>query len=73
LESWLRVSRTGNLGKIGKSHCRLTELERELANVKGELALTKMERDIMNYPAASCGVSKNTRNEASFGELTLRD
>ena len=48
-------------------------LKRELANVKGELALTKMERDIMNYPAASCGVSKNTRNEASFGELTLRD
>lgn len=46
LESWLRVSRTGNLGKIGKSHCRLTELERELANVKRELALTKMERDI---------------------------
>jgi hypothetical protein len=22
----------------------------------------------MNYPAASCGVSKTARNEASFGE-----
>lgn len=28
---------------------------------------------IMNYPAASCWVSKKARNEASFGELTLRD
>jgi hypothetical protein len=24
---------------------------------------------LMNYPAASCGVSKKTMNEASFGEL----
>ena len=27
----------------------------------------------MNYPAASCGVSKTARNEASFGEFTRRD
>jgi hypothetical protein len=25
-------------------------------------------RSLMNYPAASCGVSKTARNEASFGE-----
>ena len=28
---------------------------------------------LMNYPAASCGVSKIARNEASFGEFTPRD
>ena len=27
----------------------------------------------MNLPAASCGVSETARNEASFGEFTLRD
>ncbi|MDP2158088.1 MAG: type II toxin-antitoxin system HicA family toxin [Nitrospirota bacterium] len=27
----------------------------------------------MNLPAASCGVSKTARNEASFGEFTLRE
>jgi len=27
----------------------------------------------MNLSAASCGVSKTARNEASFGEFTLRD
>ena len=47
LESWIRVSKTGNLGKIGRDRRPLTELERELANVKRELALTKMERDIL--------------------------
>jgi len=28
---------------------------------------------LMNLPAASCGLSKTARNEASFGEFTLRD
>ena len=42
--NWIRVSKTGHLGKIGKDHRPLTELERELANVRRELALTKMER-----------------------------
>lgn len=52
LENWIKVSKTGNLGKIGKSHRPLTELERELANVKRELAWTKMERDILKKAAA---------------------
>lgn len=52
LENWIRVSKTGDLGKIGKSQRPLTELERELANVKRELALTKMERDILKKAAA---------------------
>jgi transposase len=52
LENWIRISKTGNLGKIGKAKRPLTELERELANVKRELALTKMERDILKKAAA---------------------
>ena len=52
LASWIRVSKTGDLGKIGKFQWPLTELERELANVKRELALTKMERDILKKAAA---------------------
>jgi len=52
LESWIRASKTGNLGKIGKDQRPLTELEIELANVKRELALTKMERDILKKAAA---------------------
>jgi transposase len=42
----------GNLGKIGRGQRPLTELERKLANVKRELALTKMERDILKKAAA---------------------
>jgi len=52
LENWIRVSRTGNLAKIGKCQQPLTEIERELAKVKRELAVTKMERDILKKAAA---------------------
>jgi hypothetical protein len=33
----------------------------------------EIEGNPMNLPAASCGISKTARNEASFGEFTLRD
>jgi transposase-like protein len=46
LENWIRVSRKGTLGKIGKSQRPLTEIERELAKVKRELAVTKLARYI---------------------------
>jgi transposase len=52
LESWIRVSKTGALGEIGKGQRPLTELERELAKVKRELSLAKMERDILKKAAA---------------------
>jgi transposase len=52
LENWIRVSKTGALGQIGKSHRPLTEIERELAKVKRELSLVKMERDILKKAAA---------------------
>jgi len=52
LEHWIRVSKTGNLGEIGKCQRPLTEIERELAKVKRELSLAKMERDILKKAAA---------------------
>jgi transposase-like protein len=47
LERWRRVSKRGDLGKIGKGQRPLTEIESELAKVKRELSLAKMERDIL--------------------------
>ena len=52
LERWIRVSKTGALGEIGKGQRPLTDIERELAKVKRELCLAKMERDILKKAAA---------------------
>ena len=52
LERWRRVSKKGNLGAAGKGQRPVTELECELAKVKRELALAKMERDILKKAAA---------------------
>ena len=52
LERWRRVSKRGNLGEIGKGQRPLTEIENELAKVKRELSLAKMERDILKKAAA---------------------
>ena len=41
LEHWIRVSKAGHLGKIGKGQRPLTDIERELAKVKRELSLAK--------------------------------
>jgi transposase-like protein len=46
LERWRRVSKKGNLGEVGKGQRPLTEIESELAKVKRELSLAKMEREI---------------------------
>jgi transposase len=51
LENWVKAAKNGKLGEIGKSHRPLTELEVELAQVKRELALVKMERDILKKAA----------------------
>ncbi|MHB8829137.1 MAG: IS3 family transposase [Syntrophales bacterium] len=51
LERWIRVSKKGALGQIGKGQRPLTELEQELARVKRELSLAKMERDILKKAA----------------------
>jgi transposase len=52
LEHWIRVSKSGHLGKIGKGQHPLTDIERELAQVKRELSLAKVERDILKKAAA---------------------
>jgi len=52
LENWVRASRVGKLGEIGKSLRPLTEVELELVKVKRELVITKMERDLLKKAAA---------------------
>ena len=52
LENWVRAAKAGKLGEIGKNRQPLTEVEAELARVKRELAITKMERDILKKAAA---------------------
>jgi transposase len=52
LERWIKISKTGALGEIGKNQRPLTDIERELAKVKRELSLAKMERDILKKAAA---------------------
>lgn len=52
IENWLKASRAGKLGEIGKQNRQLSDIEIELANVKRELAKVKMERDILKKAAA---------------------
>jgi len=52
LENWARMAKAGKLGDIGKNRRPLTEVEVELARVKRELAITRMERDILKKAAA---------------------
>jgi transposase len=52
LENWVRAAKAGKLGAIGKNRKPLTEVEVELARVKRELAITRMERDILKKAAA---------------------
>jgi transposase len=50
--NWLKAQKAGKLGDIGKTYRPLTEVEMELARTKKELALIKMERDILKKAAA---------------------
>lgn len=52
LENWVRAAKAGKLGEVGKNHRPLTEVELELARVKRELVITRMERDILKKAAA---------------------
>ena len=52
LTNWLKASKAGKLGEIGKTYRPLTEIEVELARTKKELAIVKMERDILKKAAA---------------------
>ena len=44
LENWLRAFKAGKLERIGTGHRPLTDVERELARLKRELALVRMGR-----------------------------
>ena len=52
LGNWLRAQKAGKLGEIGKTYRPLTEIEMDLARTKKELAVVKMERDILKKAAA---------------------
>ncbi|MBF8265668.1 MAG: transposase IS3/IS911 family protein [Dehalococcoidia bacterium] len=50
--NWVKASKVGKLGEVGKSYRPLTEIEMELARTKKELIIVKMERDILKKAAA---------------------
>jgi transposase len=52
LESWVRAAKVGKLDTIGKNRRPLTEVEIELAKTKKELAMVRMERDILKKATA---------------------
>ena len=52
LETWVRAAKAGNLSNVGKNRRPLTEVEIELAKTKKELAIVRMERDILKKAAA---------------------
>ncbi|MGB2815539.1 MAG: IS3 family transposase [Dehalococcoidales bacterium] len=55
LANWVKASKAGKLGDVGKNYRPLTEVEMELARTKKELAEVKMERDILKKAAAYFG------------------
>jgi len=52
LRYWIKANKEGKLKEVGKWQKPLTELEMELARVKRELAMVKMERDILKNATA---------------------
>ena len=52
LRSWVTAKREGKLGDVGRRQKPLTEVEMELARVKRELAIVKVEHDILKKAAA---------------------
>ena len=52
IANWVKASKAGKLGDVGKSYRPLTEIEMELARMRKELVEVKMERDILKKAAA---------------------
>ena len=50
--NWVKASKAGKLGDIGKNYRPLTEVEIELARVKKENATLKMEFEILKKAEA---------------------
>ena len=52
LDNWMRKYKAGKLGEVGKNYRILTDTEMELAKLRKENAILKMERDILKKAAA---------------------
>jgi len=52
ITSWVKASKAGKLGEVGKTYRPLTEIELELARVKKANATLKMECEILKKAAA---------------------
>ena len=52
LANWVKAAKAGKLGDVGKNYQPLTEIEMELARTKKELAIVKMECEILKKAAA---------------------
>lgn len=52
ISHWVRASKDGKLGSIGKNRRELSDVDLELAKLRRELAKVKMERDILKKAAA---------------------
>lgn len=52
LDNWMRKYGAGKLGEVGINYRPLTETEIELARLRKENAILKMERDILKKAAA---------------------
>jgi transposase len=50
--NWVKAYQEGKLGEIGKTYRPLTEMEMELAKVKKENTILKMENEILKKAAA---------------------
>jgi transposase len=50
--NWVKASKAGRLGEIGKNYRPLTEIEIELARTKKQLVETRMECEILKKAAA---------------------
>lgn len=48
--NWMKASKAGKLGNIGKTYRPLTEIEVEFARMKKENATLKMENEILKKP-----------------------
>jgi transposase len=49
---WVKQYKAGKLGEVGNGYRPLSDVEMELARTKKELAVVKMERDILKKAAA---------------------
>ena len=52
LMNWMKAAKTGKLCEVGKDYRPLTDVEIELTRTKRELAIVKMECEILKKAAA---------------------